>query len=385
MKIKVISPSAVRAQQVARIVQGSSPGLDVVTAVSGLGQLTEAVNGSRPALLVLDGVDVPGLEGLGALAQSQPEVESIVLSAEQSADFLRRAMQLGVREVLPTALDEDALREAVRRAARKRAPAAPQRTPAQVLAVMGCKGGSGTTFVAANLAHTLSERGRKVGLLDFDLQFGDALLMLSDAPPRSHVGELAGQIARLDAELLTGAMTKVGDALHVLAAPPELSQALEVQPEHADAIVRQARQGFDDLVVDLGRTVTGVTLRVLDQASQVFPVLQLTVPGLRDARRLQQLFRSLDVPSSQVTWVVNRFQKNGEIPLDMLKQALGTDRVCTVPNHFGVVSAAVNQGRPLSAMNRHHPVQRALSDLADAVVPADRPRRDGWLSTLFGH
>jgi pilus assembly protein CpaE len=258
--------------------------------------------------------------------------------------------------------------------------------PGQVLSFVSCKGGSGATFLAANLAHALSLRdGRSVGRIDLDLQFGDALLMLSDHAPASNVAEVARNVARLDAELLRSAMVQISGTLSVLPAPDEISQALEVQPEHVEAIIKQARQMFDYVVVDIGRTINAVSLRALDLATHILPVLQLSVPNVRDARRLRDLFRSLDYAPQKIHWLVNRYEKKGEITLDSLEHTLGVKGIATVPNHFAGVTASVNQGVPIDRMAKKNPVSRALLELAQHVSPAESAKKDSWLSTILGN
>jgi pilus assembly protein CpaE len=386
MKIKVISASAHRAQQVADIVRGSTSGLDVLTAASGMSDLTQAVNGSRPDLLVLDGVNAGELDHIGEFTHARPDVETIIISAEKDSEFLLKAMRAGVREVLPPPVSSAALQAAVQRATRKQRPAAPPAELGEVLAFMACKGGSGASFLAANVAHVLSARdGRTVALIDLDLQFGDALLMLSDHAPASNVAEVARNIARLDAELLRAAMVQVSGTLSVLPAPDEIGQAFEVQPEHVEAIIKQARQMFDYVVIDIGRALNAVSLRALDLATHILPVLQLSVPNVRDARRLRDLFRSLDYSTQKIHWLVNRFQKNGEVTLDSLEQTLGVKTIATVPNHFAGVTASVNQGVPIDRLAKKSPVSRALLDLTQRLSPVEAKKRDGWLSTIFGN
>jgi pilus assembly protein CpaE len=386
MKIKVVSPNAERAEQVAQMVRASNPELEVHTAAAPLSALSAAINGSRPALLVLDGVDGFGLDAVGRYTLMHPDVETIVISAEQSPAFLLKAMQTGVREVLPTLLNATTMGAAVQRVTRKRKPAAAPAELGKVMAFMACKGGSGASFLAANVAHALSLRdGRTVALIDLDLQFGDSLLMLSDQPAASHVAEVAHNIARLDAELLRSAMVQVSGTLSVLPAPDELTQALEVQPEHVEAIIKQAQQMFDFVVIDLGRSINSVSLRALDMAAHVFPVLQLSLPNVRDARRLRTLFKSLDYAPQKIHWLVNRYQKGSDITLDSLEQTLASKSITTIPNHFSAVSASVNQGVPIGKMARSNPVTRALLELCNAVAPMERAKKDGWLNTIFGN
>ena len=70
----------------------------------------------------------------------------------------------------------------------------------------------------------------------------------------------------------------------MLAAPEDLSQALEVKAAHVEAIIKQARQMFDYVVLDVGRSIDAVSLQALDLATHVFPVLQLSLPQIRDAQ-----------------------------------------------------------------------------------------------------
>lgn len=384
MKIKVVSASATRAEEVAQLIRETGGTLDISTVTGTVKTLPPFINGSRPSLLVVDGADAGELEALGVLAHVHPQLETIVISSEQSPAFLLRAMQMGVREVLPPVLNATALQAAVRRVAHKRAPG-PTAPQGEVLAFMACKGGSGASFIAANIAHILSTEGeRKVALIDLDLQFGNALLLLSDQRAVNDVAEVARSIGRLDADLLRASMVQVSGNLSVLAAPEDLSQALEVKAAHVEAIIKEARQVFDYVVLDVGRSMDTVSLKALDLATHVFPVLQLSLPQIRDARRLRALFRSLEYAPEKIHWVVNRHQKGGEIDLEAMKQTLDVKALTTIPNHFKGVNASVNQGIPIDTLAPGNPVARALADLARKVAPPQGgARKDGWLASMF--
>jgi pilus assembly protein CpaE len=386
MKIKVVSQSPERAEEMARYVRASGPGLDVQAAASTLAGLPAVINGSKPGLLVLDEVDAAGLDALARMAHVYPEVDAIVISSEQSPAFLLRAMQAGVREVLPPPVTGPDLQAAVQRLLRKRGSGVGAAKNGDVFAFMSCKGGSGASFLAANFAHMLSVRdGRTAALIDLDLQFGDALVTLSNHRATSNVAELAHNINRLDADLLRASMVSISDTLAVLPAPEELSQALEVKAQHVESIVKQAREMFDFVVLDVGRSIDAVSLQGLDMARVIFPVLQLSLPQLRDAKRLRMLFRSLDYPTHKIHWVVNRYQKATDFTLDAVEQALGAKSVTTVPNHFASVSAAVNQGVPIEQIARNGAVTKSLRDLAQAVAPAEAGHKGSWFASMFGN
>lgn len=386
MKIKVIAKQQARADEIAKSLIGTLADAELLAASAATSGVVAAVNGSRPNLVVLDDVDSSSIEALTQLSTQHPDIDAIVISSEQTPQFLMAAMQAGVREVLPHTYAQENLRAAVQRIARKRgAMTAGAIKQGKVFSFLSCKGGNGASFLAANLAHVLAHRGEQsAAMLDFDLQFGDGLLMLTDQRATSDVAEVAQQISRLDASLLKASMVAITPSLAVLAAPPDLTQALEVKAHHIETIIKQARQMFDYVVIDLNRSIDAVTLKSLDLSDMIFPVVQLTLPNVRDARRLRDLFRSLDYPTHKVRWVINRYQKSSEITLASFEQALGAKDTLTIPNHHVGVTASVNQGVPIDTLNKANPVAKALHQMAQLIAPIESSRKEGWLSSMFG-
>lgn len=384
--LKIVSPSAEHAETWQAALQAAQPGLELTTIVQPLHRVNVLVNGSRPDLVLVETTDAAEFDALEKLAQAHPELEYVLVAGDPSPEFLMRAMRAGVREVLPMPASASAVVEAVQRLARKRAPlaaAAPQRH-GEVLAFVSSKGGSGATFIAANLAHILSGRPDcRVALIDLNLQFGDAVLFVSSVQPPSNVADVARNIQRLDRELLQSSMAQIAPQLWVLAAPEDPARAGDVQPAHVEAMLNLARTMFDYVIVDAGRSLSAVTLKALDQCDRLYAVLQLTLPFIRDARHLRDVFRSLDYPARKIHWIVNRHQKNGEITLADLKKALALDETIVLPNQYDVVASSVNQGEPVDRLAPSSAITRALRELAAGIAPDKTRARTGWLSGLF--
>ena len=386
MKIKLITPDPHNAQtwtDALRVERAF-----VVTHVAqSLRDVLVVVNGSRPDLVLVETTTPQDFEALERLAKAHPEIDYVLVSNELSPEFLLRAMRVGVREVLPAPATAEAVLATLRRLLRKRAPA-PSATTAQqgeVLALVSCKGGSGATFIAANLAHLLASGGqRRVALIDMNLQFGDAALFVSSETPVSSVADVARNINRLDADLLRSSMSEVGPGLWVLAAPDDPAHASDVTPEHVRQIILLAREMFDFVIIDAGRSLSAITLQTLDLAEKVYAVLQLTLPFIRDGKRLRNVFRSLDYPAHKIQWIVNRHQKDSQFTVDDLKKTLAIDQVITLPNHYDAVAASVNQGIPVERIAPNSTIARSLRDLAESIAPPTVGKaRVGWLSGLF--
>ena len=387
MKIRIITPDSAHAEAWTAALSAAGSMFTVLSLVQPLRTVNVLINGSRPDLVVAEVLTARDFDALESLAAAHPEIDYVLVGIEMTPELLMRAMRCGVREVLPAPASAAEVLAAVQRLARKRpasAALAPVESRGEVLAFVSCKGGSGATFVAANLAHVLAAGGRRrVALIDMNLQFGDALLSISSEKPGSNVADVARNILRLDRDLLLSAMVAVSPGLHVLAAPDDPAQASDVTPEHVQAIVQMARTMFDIIVIDSGRSLSAVTLQTLDLADHVYAVLQLTLPFVRDAKRLRDVFRSLDYPARKIHWLVNRYEKNSLITLDDLKKTLGVDAIITLPNQYEVVTASTNQGVPVAAVAPNSPIAKALREWSQGIAPMVVPPRPGWLSGLF--
>ena len=386
MKIKLITPDPYNAEAWAEALRVERA-FEVTPIVRALRDVNVIVNGSRPDLVLVETTTPQDFEALEKLAHAHPEIDYVLVGNDLSPEFLMRAMRAGVREVLPAPATPADVLATLRRQLRKRPPVAnlPAAQQGEVLALVSCKGGSGATFIAANLAHLLAAGGtRRVALIDMNLQFGDAALFVSSETPVSNVADVARNISRLDADLLRSSMNEVAPGLWVLAAPDDPAHAADVTPQHVHQIVELAREMFDFVIIDAGRSLSSVTLKALDLADRVYAVLQLTLPFIRDGKRLRNVFRSLDYPAKKIHWIVNRHQKDSQFSVDDLKKTLAIEQVITLPNHYEAVAASVNQGVPVERVAPNSTIARSLRELAENIAPPTVGKgRSGWLSSLF--
>ena len=328
--------------------------------------------------------DLAELRALEQVTARHPATAVMLMSANHSTEFLRDAMRIGLREVLPHPVNRDALLDAIARV-RKRAAAQPRRRRGKLIALIGCKGGIGVTFLAGNLAYALADgEGRKVALIDLNLQFGDAALYLTQRRAKCSVADVAREIHRLDSALLCSSMVQVTPTLHVLPAPEAPEQAAQVNAECITPLLQVATAEYDHVIVDAGRTLEPVTLRALDFADLVYVVLALDVPSLHDAKRMLQALSGLGYGKDKLRLVVNRYEKGGRVTLDDVAAALHWQVAHTLPNSFHAVSASINEGVPILQLAARDPVAGSLREIARSLAgtPKPEPAR-GWLRTVL--
>jgi len=384
MKIVFISSRLQAFEDVCEHLERGDRGRVVTRQEGGIQDLRLAADHDQPDVILVEcsNLDSGSLSVVERVTDQYPRMAIILIGGQQDPDFLIQAMRVGIREVLVAGASRETVEAAVSRVETKLGLRIRQRS-GQVIAFVSSKGGSGATFLSTNLAHQLGSGGKKVLLIDLNLQFGEAILTIHDQAQSSDIAAIARNIGRLDASLLHASTVKVSNHFSILAAPEDPAQALLVSSEHLNAILDIAVEEYDFTVLDLNRTLDDLTIRALDRADQIYLVLQAMLPYIRNAKRVLTVFRSLGYVSEKVEVVVNRFGRGAEVGLDDLRASLGPNRIRTVPNGFRDVADAINQGQPLAAIAPSGVVSKAISDWAQALLPKPEPISGGLLSRLL--
>lgn len=357
--------------------------------VGGLASARGAIEASgAPAILLIDASDtaevLPAIDRLGEVCEAHTRV--VVIGAVNDIGLYRGLMQLGVSDYLVKPISAEALAEALGRAANEELPGGPGggRT-ARSLALIGARGGVGTTSLAVALACGFArERQRRTVLLDLDLQFGTAALGL-DLEPGRGLAELLAHPDRIDSLLVGSAATQAGDRLRVLAAEELLAGPLEVQAGALEALVQSLEPGADEIVLDLPRRLDDLTCAALVGADVVGVVTDLSLAGLRDSQRLLDLLARLRA-GGEVLLLGNRVGAPGEAPRADFEKALGRTLDAAVPLDAKAAVAAAEQGASLLAA-KAGPAAAELRRLLDRLCGAGeaaKPASSDWLGRILG-
>ena len=222
MKIAVIAQDLQLLKDIQKFLSEADNPYPLSTTIGGVQEIVAAVEQEQPDLLLLEGYNYSPMElqTLNDITSRFPGLGVVWLDSDQTPERLIEIMRAGVREVLPTPLTRNVLIEVVERFQQRIILARTPVNQCKVLAFVSCKGGSGATFLATNIAYTLATlENKRVALFDFNLQFGNASLFLHDALPTSSIADVANQIQRLDGSFLASSMIEIVPNLAILPAP----------------------------------------------------------------------------------------------------------------------------------------------------------------------
>jgi pilus assembly protein CpaE len=247
----------------------------------------------------------------------------------------------------------------------------------RIVAVFSPKGGVGTTTIAVNVAMAAALRAPgRVGILDLDLQFGQAATHLNIQPRQTIADLVRDEQALSEPDLLRTYATAHGEGLQILASPglPELAES--VTPEHVEKILDTAPGTFDQIVVDAGSVLDERTMHVLDAATTVIiPVL----PEIADLKAVHSLIDYLTEAGSvpaKTSFVLNQLFARQIIKTRDVEANLGSRVSVELPYDPFLYLKAVNEGVPVVLGAPRTAPAQAMSRLADQVFPP-APTADG--------
>ncbi|MGB7189968.1 MAG: AAA family ATPase [Acidobacteriaceae bacterium] len=312
------------------------PGLDDVP------QLSEA--GYQVVIIELDTNPEQALDLVEHIA-SRSSITVMVYSARADSDMLVRCMRAGAREFLTPPFTQGAVAEAlVRASVRRPALKSGKQALGRLLVFTGAKGGSGVTTIASNFAVALAhESGQNTLLIDLDLPLGAAALDLGITAPFSTVDALQN-VNRMDTNFLSRLLTKHSSGLFVLSAPDKYSY-IPVMEEALEKLMISARQDFEYVVVDAGSIAGPNFMLLLDAATTVYLVTQISISELRNSNRLITEFFASRATKLQI--VLNRFTPRSlVIDEESITKALTLPASWKVPSDYPVVRQAQNSATP---------------------------------------
>jgi pilus assembly protein CpaE len=248
-----------------------------------------------PRLLLVQVSSSPdaALEELNMLAEvCDPGTKVIVIGAINEYSFYVRLMEMGISSYLLKPLSQESLTKALEKSLQnKAAEGEEEKKPAKVIAVMGTRGGVGATTVSINLAAAIAEMSKKeVALIDIDPQEGSIALML-DLEPGRGFREALEKPDRIDSLFIERVMTRPLKRLSVLSAEESFNEKVAISDEAASLLLKEMKNKFDVLVLDIPRHLRTFSRKCLEQADMVVLVTELSLLSLRDTLRLQDMMR----------------------------------------------------------------------------------------------
>lgn len=375
------------------------PGPDAEGLIRGIGKEVRVAETLSAAAKMMDddpgetlaviGTDIATEEALAfasAMRIVRPAVGVILVRDQVDMTVLNRALQSGVREVVPAG-DYGALSAACRRSRdvswRVLASTAEAGGPAadgKVITVFANKGGVGKTMLSVNLGVALARSGHRVCVVDLDLPAGDVALSVLLDPDRT-LADAVSMAGHLDVTGATSLLTGYQPGLDMLLAPVTPSEAEKIPPSLVGELLAVLRGMFDYVVVDTAPQFSEHVLTALDAAAYHVLLTTPDVLALKGLRVALDVLDMLSYPADIRAVVLNRADPKSHLTVREAEQALHTAVAAQIPDSHAV-QTAVNKGTPITLASPGNPVSKAITRFAQQRLLPPPAARGGLLAGL---
>jgi pilus assembly protein CpaE len=239
----------------------------------------------------------------------------------------------------------------------------------RVVAVVGAKGGVGSSTVAHNLAWSIAS-GLDIAtvIADLDLGFGTAGLDYNQDPPQG-IAEAVFAPDRVDATLVDRLLSKCSDNLSLLAAPATLDRLYDFDGAAFDSIVDVLRASVPCIILDVPHAWTAWTRRMLIGADEVVIVAAPDLANLRNAKNMLDNIRSARPNDHQPKLILNGvgLLKRPEIAVVDFTKTVELEPLAVIPHDAKLFGAAANNGQMIAEIEPNGKIAEMFADLARSI------------------
>ena len=375
MKVLVAIASEPVRSSLVKILEGL-PGIEALHQCTDSESALTQAGEVRPDV-VLVGADLEPHDGFSTIQKivaQVPGVSAIAVAVNPAPADFKKALRAGARDLLEVPVNREEMIAALEAAAEvskgKRealegltayAGGQKEAKPAKRIVVFSTKGGTGKTFISTNLAAGLAAAGKRVALVDLDLQFGDAAIALGLVPQRT-LFDLVQGYTEFDATLMADFMLKHPSGLSVLPAPLYPDEAERITVEDVENILRVVQTSYEYVVVDTPPFFEERVLVALDWADHVLLIASLDIPSVKNLKTVFRTMGLMSYPEEKLMILMNRAGSKVGLELGDVEKHLGRSVKVGISSSIEV-PRALNAGEVLLLSKPGNKVSQELAKL----------------------
>jgi len=257
----------------------------------------------------------------------------------------------------------------------------------RIIAVVGAKGGVGSSTIAHNVAWAIArDLAMDSVVADLDLAFGTAGLDYNQDPPQG-IADAVFSPDRVDTAFVDRLLSKCTDHLSLLAAPATLDRVYDFGVEAFDAIFDTLRTTMPCIVLDVPHQWSGWTKRALIGADDILIVAAPDLASLRNTKNLFDLLKVSRPNDRPPLYCLNQVgvPKRPEINAGEFAKAIEIQPIVTIPFDPQMFGSAANNGQMIAEVSAGHRTTEMFLQIAQRLTGRSETKkpRGSFLSPLI--
>ena len=288
-----------------------------------------------------------------------------------SVELVNKAAQYGIRKVLPIdGIGIDEFSEnigTVYKLEQQRILDTNEgkKVRCKALGFFGGKGGTGKTTIAIGVAAQLAKAGKRVMLLDLDLQFGDVSMAL-DLETKNSIVDLVQDRGGITIENINGFAVEHSTGMSVLCAPKSPEFADFVSPAHIEKIIDIMRPYYEYIIIDLPASFGETTITACENCEEIYLVYNNEILSLRNARVCYNILEQLH-QREKVRFILNKVEK-GLVKIEDFEEMFQTKMFAAVPADYQAALSSVNKGMAVTVAQPKSEISKGIAEITDKII-----------------
>lgn len=234
---------------------------------------------------------------------------------------------------------------------------------------LSAKGGTGTSSLCANIGMNMAGHlpQSTVAIADLVLPMGSIAPLVGAPESGFNLVTVAEQpVEKITPDYFSGNLPIPPHWLfHLLPGAPDPETAINLQVGHIPAIVNSLRKSYDYVLIDLGRSLSRISLPIIQEADLVVLILSTDLSTVNHTKKLWHYLRDQGVHSERVFPILNRAVGLEGLTKAETEKILEIEIKLTMPYMMGNFTLANNQNTPVSIK---FPTDTATMILKQAAV-----------------
>jgi pilus assembly protein CpaE len=315
------------------------------------------VDEETPSLVIFD-THLPDLRATELIERLQrnpaiADVPCVVLASRSDPEEMQACLQAGCAEYyVKSGMVMMTLVDAIPRLLVEGRRLRKKRDRGSLIVFLSAKGGTGTSSLCANIAMNMAAHltqstvavadlvlpmgsiASLVGLPDSDLN----LVAVAAEPEEKITGEYLGNNLLMPSHWM----------FHLLPGAPDPESSLNLQVGHIPHIVENLRKSYDYVVVDLGRSLSRISMPIIHDADLVVLILSTDLSTVNHTKKIWHYLHDQGIDQNRVFPILNRAVGLEGLTKAEAEKILGIDIKLTMPYMMGNFTLANNQNIPIS-------------------------------------
>jgi Flp pilus assembly CpaE family ATPase len=148
-----------------------------------------------------------------------------------------------------------------------------------------------------------------------------------------------------------------------------LEEAEIITASHLERIIRYIGENleFSTILIDCCHQFDEITLKTLELSDILMLVTAQSVPALSNAKKILEILNLLELKELDIQVWVNFWDRQSELTLSDMEGFLGKKIAGTITCDHKRVGFSINEGKPLVASSRRHPIYEELQLMAGSI------------------